>query len=166
MQKSRQSIAKRHKTTKQMLKDWRRCLSPSDHLLFYFRACMLMWWCSGTHLSDVRGRADKQRASESPPPPQLWGMGCAWWIVFSRQRVCVHCSHKLRLNDSLYRSSPCPGGGKWEGYELCPPTALLKCCTGIRELWWRSLVEEIGGNRPRKWLNVCLLWRKKRMNDV
>lgn len=32
---------------------------------------------------------------------------CRWWIGFCRQCVYPSRSHKLSLNDSLYRSSPC-----------------------------------------------------------
>lgn len=72
------------------------------------------------------------RPPTPPPPPLCRGMGCRWWIAFSGRCVRARHSHKLSLNDSLYRSSPCLQEKKYWGWlsmsctlpELYPP-----CCS-------------------------------------
>lgn len=59
-------------------------------------------------------------------------------------------THKLRLNDSLYRSSPCPGGEKWGGCALCPSAALPQCCMGVRELLMKEPGRRNWGQQTKK----------------
>lgn len=65
-----------------------------------------VWSCSGSYILEVRGQTVKQQFSASfLLHSDEWDR--RWWIGFCRQCVYPSRSHKLSLNDSLYRSSPC-----------------------------------------------------------
>jgi len=117
---------------------------------------LVCWVSTHPHTSAVCGHVQEHTCRRSEVKLLLlhsdeWQ--CWWWIAFSRQCTYACQRHKLSLNDSLYRSSPCRETERAEGSKFHPLRCprLRKCCMSIRGLWWRSTVGETGGNRPRKW---------------
>lgn len=57
--------------------------------------------------------------------------------------VCVHGSHKLHLNDSLYRSSPCLRGENWEDMNRGPSYCRAARAEPCRRNWGQQTEETV-----------------------
>lgn len=147
-------LTKRRKDIKNLQNDWIEMSKYRSEAQSYTERVLM--WRSGTGLSEVGGHADRQSTSESFSffsffLSPLCRMGCGWWIVFSRRRIALtNCVLMILFTDH----HPAQEGKSGEDMSCVPP---LLCCNAawvLGSCWWRSLVEEIGGNGPRKRLDV------------